>query len=150
MELTEEEKKALRGSKFAPLPSAPSSSRPQPRLAHPGGPMKTNKAAALAKFLERKLQDPNSLASLDPRLIELAVQNAKHTVQSSGPSSTGRTVQHVDQGSAEEEENIKISVSKKSKKNKKRKKKLKKEKQHKKLEESSNGMAKKRKKQLKL
>ncbi|XP_009621366.1 uncharacterized protein LOC107779996 [Nicotiana tabacum] len=155
MELTEEEKKALRGSKFAPLPSAPSSSRPQPRLAHPGGPMKTNKAAALAKFLERKLQDPNSLASLDPRLIELAVQNAKHTVQSSGPSSTGRTVQHVDsfgdsEGSAEEEENIKISVSKKSKKNKKRKKKLKKEKQHKKLEESSNGMAKKRKKQLKL
>lgn len=31
-QLSEEEKKALRGSKFAPLPSAPSSSRPQPRL----------------------------------------------------------------------------------------------------------------------
>ncbi|OIT34235.1 PREDICTED: uncharacterized protein LOC109244934 isoform X2 [Nicotiana attenuata] len=153
-QLSEEEKKALRGSKFAPLPSAPSSSRSQPRLAHPGGPMKTNKAAALAKFLERKLQDPNSLASLDPRLIELAVKNAKHTVQSSGTSSTGRTVQHVDsfgdsEESAGEDEEIKISVPKKSKKNKKRKK-LKKEKQHKKLEESSNGMAKKPKKQLKL
>ena len=45
--------------------------------------MKTNKAAALAKFFERKLQDPNGLASLDPRLIEVAVKNAKHTVQSS-------------------------------------------------------------------
>ncbi|XP_009801933.1 nucleolar protein 58 isoform X1 [Nicotiana sylvestris] len=148
-QLTEEEKKALRGSKFAPLPSAPSSSRSQPRLAHPGGPMKTNKAAALAKFLERKLQDPNGLASLDPRLIEVAVKNAKHTVQSSGTSSTGRTVHQVHQGSAEEEEDIKISISKKSKKNKKRKK-LKKEKQHKKLEEFSNGKAKKPKKQLKL
>ncbi|MCD7447000.1 hypothetical protein HAX54_020778, partial [Datura stramonium] len=95
-QLTEEEKKALRGSKFAPLASAPSSSRSQPRLAHPGGPMKTNKAAALAKFLERKLQDPHGLSSLDPRLIELAVKNAKDTVQSSGTSSRGRTVQHVD------------------------------------------------------
>ncbi|XP_009801934.1 uncharacterized protein [Nicotiana sylvestris] len=139
-QLTEEEKKALRGSKFAPLPSAPSSSRSQPRLAHPGGPMKTNKAAALAKFLERKLQDPNGLASLDPRLIEVAVKNAKHTVQSSTTYLLG---------SAEEEEDIKISISKKSKKNKKRKK-LKKEKQHKKLEEFSNGKAKKPKKQLKL
>ncbi|KAH0725741.1 hypothetical protein KY284_001606 [Solanum tuberosum] len=82
-QLSEEEKKALRGSKFAPLPSAPSSSRPQSRLAHPGGPMKTNKAAALAKFLDRKLQDPSGLSSLDPRLIELAVKNAKHTLQAS-------------------------------------------------------------------
>lgn len=45
--------------------------------------MKTNKAAALAKFLDRKLQDPNGLSSLDPRLIELAVNNAKQTLQSS-------------------------------------------------------------------
>lgn len=50
------------------------------RLAHPGGPMTTNKAAALAKFLERKLQEPNGLASIDPDLIELAVKNAKDTV----------------------------------------------------------------------
>lgn len=50
------------------------------RLAHPGGPLRTNKAAALAKFLERKLQDPNGLASLNPDLIELAVKNAKETV----------------------------------------------------------------------
>ncbi|KAM3323861.1 hypothetical protein CQW23_02370 [Capsicum baccatum] len=150
-QLSEDEKKALRGSKFAPLPSAPSSSRTQPRLAHPGGPMKTNKAAALAKFLDRKLQDPNGLSSLDPRLIELAVNNAKQTLQSSGTSSRGRTVQHVDSfGDSEEsaeDELIKISVPKKSKKNKKRKKL--KDKQHKKLEESSSGMAKKPKKKLK-
>lgn len=110
-ELTEDEKRALRGSKFAPLTSRPSSSRSQPprfffhslgffvsffsiwnsdlrgcfvyRLAHPGGPLKTNKAAALAKFLERKLQDPNGLASIDPDLLELAVKNAKDTVISS-------------------------------------------------------------------
>ncbi|KAK6803561.1 hypothetical protein RDI58_001345 [Solanum bulbocastanum] len=152
-QLSEEEKKALRGSKFAPLPSVPSSSRPQSRLAHPGGPMKTNKAAALAKFLDRKLQDPSGLSSLDPRLIELAVKNAKHTLQASGTSSRGRIVQHVDsfgdsEESAEDEE-VKISVQKKGKKNKKRKK-MKKEKQRKKLEESSNGMAKKPKKKLKL
>lgn len=29
--LSEEERRALRGSKFAPLPSLPSSHRPQPR-----------------------------------------------------------------------------------------------------------------------
>lgn len=45
--------------------------------------MKTNKAAALAKFLERKLQDPNGLSSIDPDLIELAVKNARDTVISS-------------------------------------------------------------------
>lgn len=43
--------------------------------------MKTNKAAALAKFLERKKQDPNGLASVDPKLIELAVKNAKDTLK---------------------------------------------------------------------
>lgn len=113
-ELSEEEKKALRGSKFAPLPSLPpSSSRSQPRfnftsnfflfllfnyffllypctfysfvhrLAHPGGPLTTNKAAALAKFLERKLKDPEGLSSINPDLLELAVKNAKDTVISS-------------------------------------------------------------------
>ena len=53
------------------------------RLAHPGGPLKTNKGAALAKFLERKLQDPNALASINPQLLELAVQNAKETIRGS-------------------------------------------------------------------
>ncbi|KAG6435463.1 hypothetical protein SASPL_100337 [Salvia splendens] len=93
--LTEDEKKALRGSKFAPLPPGTNQARPQSRLAHPGGPMKTNKAAALAKFLERKLQEPNGLASVDPKLVELAVRNAKKTVQCSGASTSGRIVHHV-------------------------------------------------------
>ncbi|KAF9607394.1 hypothetical protein IFM89_034627 [Coptis chinensis] len=79
--LTEEERKAMRGSKFAPLSSRP----PTTRLAHPGGPLTTNKAAALAKFLERKLQEPDGLASLNPALLERAVQNAKETVLASKP-----------------------------------------------------------------
>lgn len=53
------------------------------RLAHPGGPMTTNKAAALAKFLERKLQQPDGLSSINPDLLELAVKNAKETVKAS-------------------------------------------------------------------
>ncbi|KAF3322833.1 nucleolar protein 58 [Carex littledalei] len=94
--LTEEEQRALRGSKFAPLPAPPTSSRSLPRLAHPGGPVKTNKAAALAKFLERKLQQPDGLKSINPDLLELAVKNAKETVKaSSRPSTSGRNVRHV-------------------------------------------------------
>ncbi|CAH9071803.1 unnamed protein product [Cuscuta europaea] len=125
-ELTEDERKALRGSKFAPLPSA-APPRHQPRLAHPGGPLKTNKAAALAKFLDRKLQEPNGLSSVDPRLVELAVRNAKETVQSSGTSSSGRVIQHVDSFGEYEHfsdgEEVKVSVCKnKSKKQKKKKK----------------------------
>ena len=49
--------------------------------------MTTNKAVALAKFLERKLQDPNGLASINPDLLELAVKNAKDTVNASNYSS---------------------------------------------------------------
>ncbi|XP_026453414.1 uncharacterized protein LOC113354228 isoform X1 [Papaver somniferum] len=94
--LTEDERKALRGSKFAPLPPPPKSSlKTQPRLAHPGGPIATNKAAALAKFLERKLQDPDGLASINPALIERAVKNAKDTVKASGSSSSGYVIRHV-------------------------------------------------------
>ncbi|CAM8979505.1 unnamed protein product [Rhodiola kirilowii] len=97
--LADEDRKALRGSKFAPLPALSTTSRPQQprlvrRLAHPGGPLRTNKAAALAKFLERKLQDPNGLASINPDLIELAVKNAKETVNASS-SGSGKVIQHV-------------------------------------------------------
>ena len=52
-------------------------------MAHPGGPVATNKAAALAKFLERKLKEPNGLASINPDLLEIAVKNAKQTVSTS-------------------------------------------------------------------
>lgn len=41
--------------------------------------MATNKAAALAKFLKRKLNEPGGAASLDPALVERAVDNAKAT-----------------------------------------------------------------------
>lgn len=132
--LTEDERRALRGSKFAPLPR-PSNS--QPRLAHPGGPLATNKAAALAKFLERKLKEPNGLASINPDILELAVNNAKQTVSASGTSNTKRCIRHVDsfgdsdsKDSSEEEQNdseLKES-QKKKKKEKKKKEKKKKEK----------------------
>ncbi|KAK2646181.1 hypothetical protein Ddye_021376 [Dipteronia dyeriana] len=133
-ELTEEEKRALRGSKFASLASLPasSSSRPQPRLAHPGGPLTTNKAAALAKFLERKLKDPDGLSSINPDLVELAVKNARDTVLTSGSSNSGRTIRHVtsfhDAEVSLEEVKFDDSEPKESKKKKKKKKKNKKQK----------------------
>ncbi|WJX23682.1 hypothetical protein P8452_12876 [Trifolium repens] len=108
--LTEDERRALRGSKFAPLPTLPHTNKPKPRLAHPGGPVTTNKAAALAKFLERKLKDPNGLATINPDLLELAVNNAKQTVFTSGTSNSGRN-----------ECKKKIKKKKQKKKNKKRK-----------------------------
>ncbi|XP_027116111.1 uncharacterized protein [Coffea arabica] len=148
--LTEEEKRALRGSKFAPLPSAPQP-RHQPRQAHPGGPLKTNKAAALAKFLQRKLQEPNGLASVDPKLVELAVKNAKDAVNPSGTSSYGRTIHHVDSfGDSEEsaEEEVKISVSKKRKK-KRKKSDRKQQKKMKNLKDSTDGKKKRPKKKMK-
>lgn len=52
------------------------------RLAHPGGALATNKAAALAKFLKRKLEEPGGAATLNPSLVERAVQNAKITTRS--------------------------------------------------------------------
>ncbi|TKY72636.1 aminotransferase TAT2 [Spatholobus suberectus] len=129
--LTEDERRALRGSKFAPLPR-PSQSKP--RLAHPGGRLATNKAAALAKFLERKLKDPNGLASINPDLLELAVNNAKQTVYAGGTSSSERSVRHVysfgdseSKDSSEEEQN-ELSEVKECKKKKKKKEKKKKEK----------------------
>ncbi|KAL3648853.1 hypothetical protein CASFOL_005256 [Castilleja foliolosa] len=142
--LTDDQKKALRGSKFAPLPNAPNQTRFNPRQAHPGGPMKTNKAVALAKFLERKLQGPNGLASLDPKHVELAVTNAKQTVQCSGTSTSGRIIRHVDtfgdyEGS-DGEDKTETAVLKKHKQ-KKKKKKNQKNKQTK-LEDSNTGVSK--------
>ncbi|KAM5569025.1 hypothetical protein ABKV19_016513 [Rosa sericea] len=129
-DLSEDEKRALRGSKFAPLPSLPPP-RSQPRLAHPGGPLTTNKAAALAKFLERKLQDPDGLGTMNPQLVERAVQNAKRTVFASAASNSQGRIRHVNSfGDSEsedplqqEEENVGNSEPKKKKKNKKKKKK---------------------------
>ncbi|KAJ6847870.1 uncharacterized protein M6B38_115450 [Iris pallida] len=149
-DLSEDERRALRGSKFAPLPTSPltSSIISQPRqaprssllsffsrLAHPGGAMKTNKAAALAKFLERKLHQPGGLDSIDPDLLQLAVDNAKETLHISthgGASSSGRIVRHVSSfGDSSEEsgedqdkmEEIKLKKKKKKRKERKRKKK---------------------------
>ncbi|KAK1438423.1 hypothetical protein QVD17_04232 [Tagetes erecta] len=123
--LTEDERKALRGSKFAPLPST---SQSQPRLAHPGGPLKTNKAAALAKFLQRKLQEPTGLSSINPKLVELAVKNAKDTVTASNASNSERKIQHVNsfndyEVTSEDEKEVKTKpIKMKKKKNKKNKK----------------------------
>ncbi|CAN1281020.1 hypothetical protein LINPERPRIM_LOCUS17597 [Linum perenne] len=122
-ELSEEERKALRGSKFAPLPPPPSSRSNNPRLAHPGGPLKTNKAAALAKFLKRKLQEPNGLDSLNPDLLELAVKNAKKTVSSDGASTSGRVVRHVSSFPDAEDTSEEGNVLKKKKRKRKKEKK---------------------------
>ncbi|CAI0466740.1 unnamed protein product [Linum tenue] len=125
-DLSEEERKALRGSKFAPLPPPPSRSN-QSRLAHPGGPLKTNKAAALAKFLERKLQEPNGLASIDPDLVEMAVKNAKSTVSSAGASTSGRVVRHVSSfGDSVEDSSQEGDAGKKKKRKRNKEKKKKK------------------------
>ncbi|CAN6176595.1 unnamed protein product, partial [Urochloa humidicola] len=125
-DLSDEERRAMRGSKFAPLPPPPPTSRPQPRMAHPGGPLTTNKAAALAKFLERKLQQPDGLDSLNPDLVKLAVKNAKETIKASkGEASTsGRVVRHVssfEDGSEDSEDETEVKGIKRKRKIKKAK-----------------------------
>ncbi|WJX27997.1 hypothetical protein P8452_16765 [Trifolium repens] len=144
--LTEDERRALRGSKFAPLPTLPHTNKPKPRLAHPGGPLATNKAAALAKFLERKLKDPNGLASINPDLLELAVNNAKKTVYTSGTSNSGRNVRHVESfgdSDANEEEQNDFPVVKECKKKIKKKKQKKKNKKRKEVEDGGCAVVKK-------
>ncbi|KAG6477060.1 hypothetical protein ZIOFF_066312 [Zingiber officinale] len=129
--LTEDERRALRGSKFAPLPAPPPSAfHSQPRLAHPNGPMTTNKAAALAKFLERKLQQPDGLSSLDPKHVELAVKNAKEVaVPSKGTSSAFRSkIRHVASFEDSDSEEFEADNAEEKKKKKKKKKKEKKKK----------------------
>ncbi|PON80314.1 hypothetical protein PanWU01x14_007640, partial [Parasponia andersonii] len=125
------------------------------RLAHPGGPLTTNKAAALAKFLERKLQDPNGLASINPDLLELAVKNAKDTLHACGASTSGRIIKHVDSfGDTEErsEEKEPSPEPKQRKQKEKKKKKKKKKKKNKKdnLVDQGCAVMKKPKKKLKL
>lgn len=91
----------------------------------------------MAKFLERKLQDPIGLASIDPQLLELAVKNAKETIRG-GTSRSGRFVQHVNSfGDSEEslEEKIDSEPQKHTKKKKKKNNKNK-NKKHKILEDS--------------
>ncbi|KAG1371194.1 pre-mRNA-splicing factor CWC22 [Cocos nucifera] len=124
--LTEDERRALRGSKFAPLP-APAPGRTQPRVAHPGGPVTTNKAAALARFLERKLQQPDGLKSMDPNLLELAVKDAKATVHASneGSSASGRMIRHVSSfGDSSENSGEDQDKEERTKQKKRKKKKL--------------------------
>ncbi|GMP76635.1 hypothetical protein CsSME_00033229 [Camellia sinensis var. sinensis] len=154
--LTDEERRALRGSKFAHLPLASSSSRskPKPRLPHPGGPLTTNKATALVKFLERKLQEPNGLVSIKPKLVERAVKNAKDIVNASGASHSGRIVRHVDSfGDYEntlEDGGEKIESKKHKKKKKKKKKKDKGKKKKKSSKDIADAVVKRPKKKLKL
>ncbi|KAI9071589.1 hypothetical protein K1719_046456 [Acacia pycnantha] len=93
--LSEDERHALRGSKFAPLSSLLRTSKSHPRSAHPGRPVTTNKAATLAKFLERKLKEPDGLACINHDLLELAVNNDKQTILGSS-SNLERSVRHVD------------------------------------------------------
>eukprot|EP01018_Ginkgo_biloba_P017820 Gb_30255 [translate_table: standard] len=125
--LTDEDRRALRGSRFASLP--PIQSEPnKPRLAHPGGPVATNKAVALAKFLQRKLQEPGGAASLDPDLVERAVQNAKSTLNGDGNSKSSKKVRHVDSFSESAQETIKLEPDGPPKSNKRKRRKKKKKK----------------------
>ncbi|CAI5526264.1 unnamed protein product [Closterium sp. Naga37s-1] len=67
------------------------------RTAHPGGPLATNKAAALSRFLQRRLAasaeggEGGERGALDPRLVEVAVRNAQATLVAGGGA-----VRHVD------------------------------------------------------
>lgn len=89
--------------------------------------MKTNKAAALAKFLERKSLEPSGLSSINPKLVELAVKNAKETVRASNASNSERRIQHVNsfgdyEDMIEEDQEMEVKPIKlKKKKNKKKK-----------------------------
>ncbi|CAI5947031.1 unnamed protein product [Closterium sp. NIES-65] len=105
--LTDDERRALRASRFSAerLPSPPrsshSASAAAARQAHPGGPLATNKAAALSRFLQRRLaasgegSKGGERGALDPRLVEVAVRNAQATLVAAA-SSGGGAVRHVD------------------------------------------------------
>ncbi|CAI7855241.1 unnamed protein product [Closterium sp. NIES-54] len=105
--LTDDERRALRASRFSAerLPSPPrsshSASAAAARQAHPGGPLATNKAAALSRFLQRRLaasgegSEGGERGALDPRLVEVAVRNAQATLVAAASSGEG-AVRHVD------------------------------------------------------
>ncbi|CAN6468180.1 unnamed protein product [Victoria cruziana] len=120
--LTEEERRALRGSRFSSSLPPPAANSIKPRMAHPGGPVATNKAAALAKFLERKLQEPGGLTSIDPSLVESAVRHAKDTLKASCSSKSDHKIKHVTsfaddgEGSGKSED---VDIGKKKKKKRK-------------------------------
>lgn len=102
--LSEDERRALRGSRFAPLSTRVSNEvKVGARIPHPGGPVATNKAAALAKFLQRKLEKSSGTASLDPVLVEAAVNNAKATLHGLS-STTTLKVRHVETFSESDKE----------------------------------------------
>lgn len=138
--LSEEDRRALRRSRFsslAPAASSPKPDKPQssPRVAHPGGPVATNKAVALAKFLQRKLQEPSGSASLDPDLVERAVEDAKSSLHADENSKSTKRIRHVDSFSEGIEETQVLELDKpdlgpdkafkpKKKKNKKKKQKI--------------------------
>ncbi|KAA8548501.1 hypothetical protein F0562_000232 [Nyssa sinensis] len=93
------------------------------------------------------------LTSINPDLVELAVKNAKRTVNASGASNSGRTVRHVDsfgdsQDSSEDEKVEKFESKNKKAKNKKNKNK-KKNKKQKLLGDTGNATVNKPKKKLK-
>ncbi|CAK9229952.1 unnamed protein product [Sphagnum troendelagicum] len=127
--LSEEERRALRISRFHAMPvlsssSASSSQHSQPRLAHPGGPLATNKAVALGKFLKRKLSEPGGATSLDPALVEQAVNNAKATVEAGKGQllKSGVKVLHVDSFSGSDKEDDQLEKTQKPAKIRKKKK----------------------------
>ncbi|CAI5518880.1 unnamed protein product [Closterium sp. Naga37s-1] len=105
--LTDDERRALRASRFSaerllsPPRSSHSASAAAARQAHPGGPLATNKAAALSRFLQRRLaasgegSKGGERGALDPRLVEVAVRNAQATLVAAA-SSGGGAVRHVD------------------------------------------------------
>eukprot|EP00271_Cylindrocystis_brebissonii_P019461 TRINITY_DN591_c0_g2_i1.p1 TRINITY_DN591_c0_g2~~TRINITY_DN591_c0_g2_i1.p1 ORF type:complete len:185 (+),score=42.83 TRINITY_DN591_c0_g2_i1:351-905(+) len=98
-QLSEDERRALRASRFANSDHNEGQRMAEPvrpkRLAHPGGPLATNKAAALARFLERKMASEESLSNLQPELVERAIKNAQASL-AAGATERGVVVKHVE------------------------------------------------------
>ncbi|GAQ78014.1 hypothetical protein KFL_000060810 [Klebsormidium nitens] len=123
-ELSDDERRALRASRFGGASGLQPLTREAPkakRLAHPGGPVVTNKAAALARFLKRKLQDPEGFAALDPELVEKAVKAAKtgKTTQAPGVAGPDQRNDEDSNGSEDDEKSRNPKTKAKSIKDKK-------------------------------
>lgn len=89
----------------------------------------------MAKFLQRKLQEPSGSASLDPDLVERAVEDAKSSLHADENSKSTKRIRHVDSFSEGIEETQVLELDKpdlgpdkvfkpKKKKNKKKKQKV--------------------------